>query len=362
MPLVTLFYNNNNLISQNNLSSCTINGGVTSYKNNIYGVTKNGGQGFGNIYKYSPDDNIITILYEFSEYDNNGIHPNENMIVSKDETVLYGTCSEGGYNGQGTVFSIPIIGGKPTVLHTFNQYDNKGICPDGGLTLDKSGQNLYGACYLGGNGFGTIYSISIPTKSITLLHAFDGINASSPDGGVRLSEDESLVYGAYLFGAYGYGAIFSVPITGGDQKDQGKLNILYAFEKNGLNGANPNGGLLLSDDKTGFYGTCLSGGLYNEGTIFFISLTGSVTSLYSFKQNNLNGIVPNGWLVQHENKLYGTCSSGGFYNKGTIFSFSLESQTIDHVHSFDIANPNGGLTLHNNILCGTTSNCVYQLI
>ena len=54
---------------------------------------------------------------------------------------LYGTTVErGGINGYGTVFSVPVSGGSPTVLASFN--GSNGEMPDAGLTL--SGSTLYG--------------------------------------------------------------------------------------------------------------------------------------------------------------------------------------------------------------------------
>ena len=53
---------------------------------------------------------------------------------------LYGTTQYGGANGDGTVFSVPLSGGSPTVLASFN--GSNGNEPLGGLTL--SGNTLYG--------------------------------------------------------------------------------------------------------------------------------------------------------------------------------------------------------------------------
>ena len=51
-----------------------------------------------------------------------------------------GRPTEGGANGDGTVFSVPLSGGSPTVLASFN--GSNGEYPEAGLTL--SGNTLYG--------------------------------------------------------------------------------------------------------------------------------------------------------------------------------------------------------------------------
>ena len=52
----------------------------------------------------------------------------------------------GGANGDGTIFSIPVTGGTPTTLASFN--GTNGANPYGSLTL--SGSTLYGMTYEAG--------------------------------------------------------------------------------------------------------------------------------------------------------------------------------------------------------------------
>ena len=99
--------------------------------------------------------------------------------------------------------------------------------------------------------------------TLTTLASFDRANGSYPEGGVMLSGNT--VYGtATGGGAYGDGAIFSVPTTGGNP------TLIGSF--NGVNGSAPYGSLAMSG---GFlYGTTYSGGSYRSGTIFIDGLTG----------------------------------------------------------------------------------------
>ena len=54
--------------------------------------------------------------------------------------------THGGANGDGTIFSIPVTGGTPTTLLSFN--GTNGAYPEGSLTL--SGSTLYGMTYQAG--------------------------------------------------------------------------------------------------------------------------------------------------------------------------------------------------------------------
>ena len=85
--------------------------------------------------------------------------------------------SGGGANGDGNIFSIPVTGGTPTILLSFN--GTNGEYPDGDLTL--SGSTLYGMTSEGGaNGDGTIFSIPVTGGTPTTLLSFNGTNGAYP--------------------------------------------------------------------------------------------------------------------------------------------------------------------------------------
>ena len=72
----------------------------------------------------------------------------------------------GGANNDGTVFSMPVSGGTPTTLFSFDGTHGEG--PSGSLIL--SGSTLYGMTLDGGaNGDGTIFSIPVGGGTPTVL-------------------------------------------------------------------------------------------------------------------------------------------------------------------------------------------------
>ena len=72
----------------------------------------------------------------------------------------------GGAYDHGTVFSIPVTGGSPTVLASFNISDGENSA--GGLTL--IGNTLYGTTLYGGaNGDGTVFALTVPEPSTIAL-------------------------------------------------------------------------------------------------------------------------------------------------------------------------------------------------
>jgi uncharacterized repeat protein (TIGR03803 family) len=80
---------------------------------------------------------------------------------------LYGTASDGGLHGQGTVFKLkpPAVSGgawTEVTLHAFGGAPDDGGFPGDNKLLLLSGKGLYGTTYAGGSlGFGTVFNLSI---------------------------------------------------------------------------------------------------------------------------------------------------------------------------------------------------------
>ncbi len=123
---------------------------------------------------------------------------------------LYGTTIDGGAYDDGEVFSVPLAGGTPTVLASFN--GSTGQYPSAGLTLSADGSTLYGTTKQGGaNGYGTVFSVPLAGGTPTVLASFDGSNLDGPSG-VTLSG--GTLYGTTAQGgANGYGAVFALTLA-----------------------------------------------------------------------------------------------------------------------------------------------------
>ena len=114
---------------------------------------------------------------------------------------------------------------------------------------------------------------------------------------------------------------------------------------------------------TVLYGTTLTGGQHDNGTLFSINDDGtgySAPPLFDFPKSakNNDGDQPHSCFVAAGSLLYGMTSQGGKHGgstgDGTIFSFDTSSSTYTRLHSFDGkhgADPHGQLILDPN---GTT--------
>jgi len=124
----------------------------------------------------------------------------------------------------------------------------------------------------------------------------------------------------YLGGANGRGTVFKISPTG-------ELTTLYSFcsQSSCADGTQPAAPLVQGSDGN-FYGTTYFGGTHNAGTIFKISPSGSFATVYNF--SGVDGAGPVGLTQGSDGNFYGITTAGGLSVWGTIFKF----------------NPNGTLT------------------
>jgi len=132
----------------------------------LYGTTYAGGTyDVGTVFELSRSGGkwteSVLHTFQFDNGSNDGFNPLAGLRWSPSGS-LYGTTSEGGSPGGGTVFELTPggLGGAwtETMLHGFGVGD--GIYPQGGITLDKNGA-LYGTTVCGGtDNLGTVWKIT----------------------------------------------------------------------------------------------------------------------------------------------------------------------------------------------------------
>jgi uncharacterized repeat protein (TIGR03803 family) len=250
-----------------------------------------------------------------------GRHPEANLIDVKG--TLYGTTSAGGTYDAGTVFSIT-PSGKEIVLHSFGA-TRDGANPMARL-LNVNG-TLYGTtAYGGGNLGGTVFRLTLGGEE-KVLHSFDSPNSAPQSGGVipeaGLIDAQGTLYGttsqggATACGGYGYhcGTVFSIATSG-------KFKVLYTFGKQSGDGGFPQAPLLDVDGT--LYGTAMSAGIHNHGTVFSITTAGEEHTVYSFGTNERDGSNPMSGLINVQGGLYGTTIKGGSGDAGTVFAVTTD--------------------------------------
>jgi len=139
---------------------------------NLYGTTVEGANGLGTVFKITPGGRLTTLHRFCSKRDcTDGAYPQAALVQATDGS-FYGTTLEGGAYGAGTVFKIAKTG-KLTTLYSFCSQSS---CTDGqfpyAALVQATDGNFYGTTSDGGaNGNGTIFKIS-PGGALATLYSF----------------------------------------------------------------------------------------------------------------------------------------------------------------------------------------------
>jgi len=283
----------------------------------LYGTTYQGigtgcgGYGCGTVFSVAPGG-VFNVLHNLSDAE--GEVPLSLVQAARGD--LYGVARQGGTSsscqfGCGTIFKITPSGAL-TIVHNFDQAD--GDSPIGALVQGFNGE-LLGVTNYGGAGsnFGTIFQLGAG-GALQTLNSFGSARQSYPAAGLVQASDGHYYGTTEGCGAGSCGTVFK--ITPG-----GTLTTIYAFQSS--NGANPNSALVEATDGN-LYGTTLNGGAsgcwFNGcGTIFKITPSGVLTTLYSFN----TAVYPTQMIQATDGNLYGVTSGGGTDNLGSIFRLSI---------------------------------------
>jgi uncharacterized repeat protein (TIGR03803 family) len=358
---------------------------------NLYGTTKNGGAGYGTVFKLSHSNSGWTLspLYSFASGPD-GANPVARVVFGPDHS-LYGTTQYGGTTGDcnggcGTVFNLkPAPSACKTALcpwietillrFTFQAF------PMSEVVFDSSG-NLYGTTFSGGklapgggNGCypscGTVYELTPSNGNWTesIPYAFRGAedgDGSGPVGGLIFDSAGNL-YGTTADGGNcAYGTLFQLSTSGSGWSE----HILHHFCAPAAGPA----ASMIADPSGNFYGTTLGnspGQGTTEGSVFaLISSNGSWMweAIYAFRQRA--GGPAGQLLLDGAGNLYGTTTAGGsnplgvcsVEGCGTIFELTPSNGGWSYTELYDFTGGSDGATPYSNLvmdkngnLFGTTS-------
>jgi uncharacterized repeat protein (TIGR03803 family) len=251
-------------------------------------------------------------------------------LVQGNNGVLYGTTEGGGAYGQGTVYGIT-PSGELSLLYSFCANSE---CPDGsipwfGLILATDG-NFYGATTAGGaSGNGTIFRMT-PSGQLSTLYAFgSGYSPPAIYAGLVQATDGNLYGTTRNGGTSGNGTVFRITLGG-------TLTTLYSFTGE-LDGGTPQAPLVQATNGN-LYGTTYSGGTNGRGTIFQITTGGAFNAIYSFAGTECCSQA--GLVQASDGNLYGTNKFGGTSGAGSIFQITPSGQETT-LHSFDYSDGSG---------------------
>src|SRR5207249_1841382 len=126
--------------------------------------------GYGTVFKLNSDGTGFTVLKNFDNVTTGG-----NLyagLIQGTDGALYGTASNGGSSGYGTVFKLNPDGTGFTVLKNFDNSTTGGY-PYAGLIQGTDGA-LYCTAFNGGSsGYGTVFKLNPNGTGFTILKNFD---------------------------------------------------------------------------------------------------------------------------------------------------------------------------------------------
>jgi uncharacterized repeat protein (TIGR03803 family) len=344
---------------------------VQGLDGNLYGVSGNGtgtyGDG-GSIFRMTPTGKLTTI-YTFCSLTGCADGQSPNGIVLGTDGNFYGTTGFGGANSNidcngeevgtcGTIFKLTPTG-KLTTIYNFCTLTS---CDDGSLPgsllVQGSDGNLYGTTRYGGTGVGCpqnlfgpvgcgiIFKISLSGK-FAVFHSFCTSTVGTCYDGtypwwLTLGKNGDL-YGTTNWGG---------PGSGGTQCQDHGCGIFYTISYKGVltplynfclatgcpDGAGASSGVILASNGD-FFGTSGSGGANNFGTIFTITPTGTLTTLYSFcaQSGCPDGGFPGYPPIQAtDGNFYGTTGSYGANGTGGTLYKMTPSGKLKTIYSFCI--------------------------
>ena len=221
------------------------------------------------------------------------------------------------------------LSAQETTIHSFANTD--GANPFASLLQANDG-NFYGTTYSGGstisptnNGEGVVFQVT-PSGTLTVIYNFcsqtNCTDGSLPVGALIQATDGNLYGTTAGGGANNRGTVFKITLGG-------SLTTLYSFcnQAGCSDGSQPYAGLIQASDGN-FYGTTRFGGTNGHGSVFSITSGGTLTTLYSFcpQSGCLDGEQPNAALLQaSDGNLYGTTlydGAGANGGEGTVFKIT----------------------------------------
>ena len=216
-----------------------------------------------------------------------------------------------------------------------------GANPRGGLIADANG-NLFGTTVAGGaDGFGddggTVFEIAKTTSgyasTATILVSFcpldNCVDGSLPEAGLMGDANGNLFGTTFKGGASGLGTVFEIAKTASGYASTPTVLVSFCALANCADGSRPEAGLI-ADANGNLFGTTRFGGANGSGTVFEIAKTASgyastPTTLVNFCSlaNCADGSFPvAGLFADAKGNLFGTTSSGGANDGGTVFEIA----------------------------------------
>jgi uncharacterized repeat protein (TIGR03803 family) len=213
------------------------------------------------------------------------------------------------------LFCAAAVSSQSQTFKTIHSFDGTDGFNSQSPLIQGTDGNLYGTMPDGGpfgeNGFGTVFRMT-PNGELTTLYSFCSqagcTDGSYPYAALIQATDGNFYGTTYNGGTKGYGTVFRMTPAG-------TLSTIHSFcsERACADGALPRGSLVQATDGN-FYGTTqLNTPVKSGGTVFKMTPSGTVTTLYTFctESGCPDGELPGTIIQATDGNFYGTTLYGG---------------------------------------------------
>jgi uncharacterized repeat protein (TIGR03803 family) len=297
-------------------------GGLLLRHGQLYGTTRGGGtQGCGSVFRTNAGTGATATVYSFSCTADGG-YPGSGMIVVGKQ--FYGTTTQGGSLGGGTVFDLDPATGT---VQTVSNFPNGTVDEQPAGPLISDGSLLYGVTTgLGASNAGTVYSVDPASGALSTLYQFSGVYSGASSNATLIAAGGVLYGTSSQAGAANKGSFYALDPA------SGALTILHSFA-GGSDGDQPVAPLLASGGT--LFGVTPADGVSNFGTVFSYDIaSGTKTVLHGFTAGK-DGSDPGGaGVIKTGNFLFGTTGFAGAAGSGTVYRLPAAGGRIATIADF----------------------------
>jgi uncharacterized repeat protein (TIGR03803 family) len=292
-----------------------------------YGVTMSAGEHkAGTAYRMTPQGEV-TVLHHFDLHAPEGGIPATPLLQASDGA-FYGTTSNGGDGGRGSLFRVSADGDFKVLHHFSLASSNVWASPEVPL-LQASDGHLYGTTR-GGGAFnsGAIYRWKLDGKWDVLYSFQHGSGGGDTPASDLVQAPDGMLYGTTESGGDHGGGTFYRFNPGTEA-----VTLLYHFSTASMGVSHPVGTLLRARDGY-FYGVATLGGKNDKGGVFRLSTAGEYTQVHDFPAaSEMLGYLPQAGLVEaNDGVFFGTFLFGGEFNQGAIYRLKLNGRAAERAN------------------------------
>ncbi|WP_370087979.1 choice-of-anchor tandem repeat GloVer-containing protein [Ekhidna sp.] len=333
--------------------------GLSAFDSKLFCLTSFGGSienrdngfiGYGSVITMDLDGNNLEKKYTFGT-NKNGSYPLTPLLDLDDW--IYGATSEGGIEGNGTIYKIKKDGSHFSTIHSFENFN--GRFPLGNLVLYN--ERLFGITKYGGDhDGGVIYSINKDGSDFNIIFHFEPNTSGIQPSTISLIDGQFWGTVTRLSDEIANSLIFRLNADGTE------FQHVYSFS-DGLRAQN-NGNLIIANSK--IWGKIDAEQIdfdFGPGILFSINSEGG--DFHKERDfTTYDGRIPEGNLLLHEDEVWGITKYGGSNgnewpddDQGVVYKINTDGTGFTLLHSFIEAsgmNPVSGLKLLDNKMWGVT--------